>query len=301
MNSAKILTNEDLLKKILEIRIFEELLSKSYSKSVIRCPVHLAIGHEASAIGICSHLNQEDIVFGYHRSHHHFLAKGGSAESLLLELLGTATGCSGGHGGSTHLRSQTNGFLGSTAIISGTIPVAVGYAHALKLKQKKHLVVCFSGDASTEEGIFFESLNIASLWNLPIAFVIEDNNLSCYTDKALRQSFIDYQKICDLFRINYLEFNGFDVHRIYSETTKIFQTLRETNRPVLFKINVHRAHEHCGPDEDNYLNYRDIDGLWPTLDPIFFLKKNMNSVIYNEIFDETNQKLILLFKKYNLI
>jgi pyruvate dehydrogenase E1 component alpha subunit len=269
--------------EIAKIRIFEETIAKFYPKEIFRCPIHLAIGHEASAVGVCSALSQNDLVLGNHRSHHHYLAKGGSAQALLFELLGDSRGCSGGRGGSTHLFSPDVGFLGSTAIISGTIPVATGVAHSLKLKKSNNIVVCFSGDASIEEGVYFEALNIASLWKLPILFVIEDNDLSCYTAKNSRQSITSFSKIAELFDLFYDEKDGEKVQEIYSSSIELIEKIKQFSKPGILKVNVYRAHEHCGPDSDNHLLYREVEGHWPNRDPLINLANHLTESKIQEI------------------
>lgn len=271
---------------LAKIRRFEENLRDTYSLEYVRCPIHLAIGHEASAVGVCSNLTSNDKVLSYHRSHHHFLAKGGDPKELLYELLGDKRGCSGGKGGSTHLIDHSCGFMGSTAIISGTLPIATGMAHAEKLHKTENIVTVFCGDAGIEEGIFFESLNIASLWNLPILFVIEDNDLSCYTNKKSRQAYSSYKKIAELFDLEFSSLDGSQFKKVRTQASEMISKIRETSRPALLHIEVYRHQEHCGPENDSHLNYRDHKSEWPKRDPLEVLKaENLpttNSIIENE-------------------
>ncbi len=261
---------------ITKIRLFEESIAQLYPKEIIRCPVHLAIGHEASAVGVCSALTNDDLVLSYHRSHHHYLAKGGSPARLLFELLGDSRGCSGGRGGSTHLYAPEVGFMGSTAIISGILPIATGLAHSLKLKLSKNIVVCFNGDACIEEGVFFESLNMAALWNLPLLLVIEDNDQSCYTPKNFRQSIKDFSKIAEMYGAFYDEQDGSKTQNVYNASVDIIKKIKLHSKPGILKVNVFRAHEHCGPDQDNHLSYRDVTGHWPDRDPLLDLSKTLD-------------------------
>lgn len=279
--------NIELLRELAHIRFFEENLAEIYSKQLIRCPVHLAIGHEASAVGVCRNLNSEDKILSYHRSHHHFLARGCSPESLLYELLGSEKGCSGGRGGSVHLSDQKNGFVGSSAIISGILPVSTGIAHGLKIQNKNGIVVSFCGDATIEEGVFFESLNIAKLWKLPLLIVIEDNNLSCYTNKSTRQSIKDYSKIAELFEVPYAFSEGNDVEDIILKSSKLIKSVRSYFTPAILHVNVFRAHEHCGPDKDDHLSYRQNSAEWDLFDPLLFLKNKIDS----ESFDNTLKEI----------
>ena len=272
--------------ELLRIRFFEEKIAKIYSSEIIRCPVHLAIGHEASAVGVCNHLNKDDLALSYHRSHHHYLAKGGDPKKLLWELLGDVRGCSGGRGGSTHLTAPEVGFVASTAIISGTLPVATGLAHTLKLKKNNSVCVVFCGDAAIEEGVFFESLNIACLWSLPLLIVIEDNDLSCYTIKKVRQAYSDYSQIANLFSIQYFRAEGSDISDVDQKAQHALAEVRNTSKPVLLDIKVYRALEHCGPEIDDLLAYRSQasgENLWPQKDPVYNLKNTFSKTEYEQI------------------
>lgn len=255
-----------------EIRYFEENLSRIYARQIVRCPVHLAIGHEAAAVGVCYNLNKNDKILSYHRCHHHFLAKGGDPTLLLYELLGSPKGCSGGNGGSTHLYDPDKGFMGSSAIISGILPVATGIAHALKIKNENAIMVSFCGDASIEEGVFFESLNIATLWGLPLLIVIEDNDLSCYTDRKTRQAFGGFEEIARLFHIPYLSADGKDINDVFVKSKSLIGKVKLKSCPAILHVSVYRAHEHCGPDRDDHLAYRSPENDWKDHDPLEHLK-----------------------------
>lgn len=277
------LLEQKWLADLFSIRFFEEKIARIYSSEVIRCPVHLAIGHEASAVGVCTNLNDKDLVLSYHRSHHHYLAKGGSPKKLLWELLGDSRGCSGGRGGSTHLTAPEVGFVASTAIISGTLPVASGLAHSLKIKKTDSICVVFCGDAALEEGVFFESLNIAALWKLPLLIVIEDNDLSCYSSKKVRQAFTDYSHFSGLFNLKYLLADGSDISDVSEKANLAISDVRKHSRPCILDIKVYRALEHCGPEIDDLLAYRNNADSWPKKDPIFNLKNAFSPDEYEKI------------------
>ena len=166
---------KDILKtlytKMLLVRKVEEKIVELYPEQEMRCPVHLCIGQEAVPVGICANLFPTDYVLSAHRSHGHYLAKGGDLNSMMAELYGKKTGCSGGNGGSMHLVDIDAGFLGSTPIVGSTIPIAVGVAFASVLRKEKRTVAVFLGEAATEEGVFHESVNFAKLKNLPVLLV----------------------------------------------------------------------------------------------------------------------------------
>ena len=173
---------------MLRIRMVEERIAKLYSEEEMRCPVHLSIGQESVAVGVCEHLQKNDIVMSAHRAHAHYLAKGGNLKAMLAELYGKSTGCAMGKGGSMHLIDLESGFFGSVPIVGSTIPIAVGVAWAFKMKKSTNIVTVFLGDGATEEGVFFESLDFASLKNVPILFVCENNFYSVYSNLKVRQS-----------------------------------------------------------------------------------------------------------------
>ena len=169
------------------IRSVEEEISKRYSEGKMRCPTHLSIGQEAIAAASGLALKKNDLSISYHRSHAHFLAKGGNPKKLFAELHGFKEGCSKGIGGSMHLIDLKNNFYGSTAIVSNSIPIGAGLAYSIKLAKKKNLVCIYIGDAAIEEGTFFESINFCVLKKLPVIFICENNFFSVYTHIKNRQ------------------------------------------------------------------------------------------------------------------
>ena len=177
----------DLYKSMLRIRMVEESIAHKYSEQKMRCPTHLSIGQEAIAVGVCSNLNKEDLVLSTHRAHAHYLAKGGDLRAMLAEIYGKVTGCSKGMGGSMHLIDKSAGFMGSTAIVGNTIPVAVGLAFSMNYRKRDSISCVFFGDGATEEGSFYESLNFAILHQLPVLFICENNLYSVYSSLDVRQ------------------------------------------------------------------------------------------------------------------
>lgn len=174
-------TLRSLYVAMLRMRRIEEKIAELLSgEPEIICPVHLYIGQEAVAAGVCAHLRKEDYVFSTHRSHGHYLAKGGDIRALVAELYGRVTGCSRGRGGSMHVASPNIGLPGSSAIVAGTIPLAIGAALAFSIRKQDNVAVAFFGDGATNEGAFYESLNFASLKKLPVIFVCENNAYSTH-------------------------------------------------------------------------------------------------------------------------
>ncbi len=273
------------LHKLIFIRKVEEFIAEIYQEQKIRCPVHLSIGHEAVAVGVCNHLDKEDKIFSYHRSHAHYFAKGGELREFFAELMGKSTGCSKGQGGSMHLSFPEKGFMGATSIVAGTIPVAVGLSYAQKLKKQDNVCACFFGDGAVEEGVFWESLNLASKFELPILFCLENNNMACYTNIETRRKRIKIKELCNVLDIKYSYFeNGWDLLDINKRMSEVISEMKDTKRPHFCEFNVFRRFEHCGPEIDDHLNYRSKEeiGEWDRKDPIAFIKKNCQFIFKNE-------------------
>src|SRR3990167_5583585 len=231
---------DEIYYKAMRIRMVEEEISRRYGDKKMRCPVHLSIGQELNAVAICESLTKEDQMVSTHRGHAHYLAKGGSLKKFIAELHGKATGCSGGLGGSMHLCGRDCGFVGSTSIVGGTIPIGVGLAFANKLQKKENIVVVCLGDAAIEEGVFWESWNFAKLHKLKVLFFCENNEFSCYTHIKERQG---EGLMPFLFPIEEcISIVGWDY-------------------PCFISVKSNRRVEHCGPDNDDHLGYKHKEHL----------------------------------------
>jgi len=284
-----------LYSEMLRIRVIEEELVRRYSEQEMRCPVHFSIGQEAVAVGVCQALGSEDSVLSGHRSHAHYLARGGDLKRMLCELYGKAAGCAGGKGGSMHLIDRSVNFLGSTSIVAGTIPVAVGVAFARKLEKSSGAVVMFFGDAATEEGLFYESANFAALHKLPILFVCENNLYSVYSPLEVRQSSL---------RKNHLlaeslgiqargGLDGNDVSAVYEEAGKAMDSIRSSEGPYFLEFNTYRWLEHCGPGYDNDIGYRDEAEFqdWKQRDPLEITGDRLKEQQGCDEFGDTERKM----------
>ena len=246
-----------LYKKILRIRKIELKISQEYSKGNMRCPVHLSIGQEAPAVGICSNLNFDDQLLSSHRSHAHYLAKGGNLKKMISEIYGKITGTAKGKGGSMHLSDLKAGIVASVPIVGSTLPIATGIAWSNKLRKKKNIVVIFFGDGATEEGVFQESLDFASLHNLKILFVCENNFYSVYSSLKYRQNkkrnLISFAKALGL---DTYKIEGNDVNKISLSSKKIIKNIKKKNKPAFMILDTYRWLERCGPNYDDDLKYR---------------------------------------------
>ncbi|MFQ5451080.1 MAG: thiamine pyrophosphate-dependent dehydrogenase E1 component subunit alpha [Nitrospinaceae bacterium] len=242
---------------MLRIRLVEEGIADLYPEQEMRCPVHLCIGQEAIPVGVCSNLLKEDIVMGSHRSHGHYLAKGGDLKAMMAEIYGKATGCSKGKGGSMHLIDLSVNFLGTTPIVASIIPIAVGTAFATSMKNENRVTAIFLGRAATEEGVFAECLNFASLKKLPIVFISEDNFFSVYSPLSERQpEERDNVAIAKAYGIPGARGDGNNVQTVRELAQTAVQHARDRQGPYFLEFQTYRWREHCGPCFDNDLGYR---------------------------------------------
>lgn len=255
MISKKII--KSIYQKLYLIRESEIFISKTYHKDKIKSPVHLSIGQECIAVAICENLMQKDFVSNTYRSHATFLAKGGSLKSFFAELYGKETGCAGGRGGSMHLVNIKKGIIGTSAVVGSTIPIAAGYALKEKIKKSKNIIVCIFGDGATEEGCFYETLNFASLFSLPILFVCENNGLAINTNLKKRWSKNNLIDKVETFGIKAKKISSDDVIKIYKDTKKIIKKVRSLKKPFFIEIECLREFEHVGPTNDMNKSYRD--------------------------------------------
>lgn len=250
------MTQLRLLRTMLRIRRVEEVLADRYAEQEMRCPMHLCIGQEAIAAGVCEALRTEDKVFSNHRAHGHYLAKGGSLKAMIAELYGRATGCCGGRGGSMHLIDLEAGFMGATPIVGGTVPLAVGSAWAASLKDSSYVTVVFFGDGCFEEGVVHESLNFAALHKLPIVFVCENNDFSVYTRRNERQPDRPIFRIAEAHGMPAIVADGNDVEQVLTMAKTAIENARTGCGPQFLEFDTYRWREHCGPDFDDHLDYR---------------------------------------------
>ncbi len=246
-----------MYREALRIRLVEEEIVNRYGEQEMRCPTHICIGQEAPPVGVSVHLNDNDYVFSAHRSHGHYLAKGGDLSAMIAELYGRATGCAAGKGGSQHLIDMEAGFLGSAPILASTISVAVGAAWAAKRRGEDRVVVVYFGDGATEEGAFHEALNFAGVNRLPVVFVCENNLYSVHSALDMRQP--EHRTVKDIGPVHGLEAlagDGNDMDLAWQLGKYAVERARSGANPVLLEFFTYRWKEHCGPNEDAILGYR---------------------------------------------
>lgn len=265
-----------LLRDLLLIRIVEEEIAKRYPEQEMRCPTHLCIGQEATAVGVCRALQETDVVFSGHRSHGHYLAKGGDLTRMIAEIYGRVSGCSRGKGGSMHLIDPSVGFLGAVPIVSSSIPMAVGAAFGFALRGESRVAAVFFGDAAVEEGVFHESLAFAMLERLAVIFVCENNLYSVQTPLSARQP--SSRSLCDLARGHGMtaeHADGNDVFAVRSVARAAVERARQGGGPTFLELPTYRWLEHVGPDEDGALGYRSAEEInaWKERCPVAHAQK----------------------------
>jgi len=278
------LENKDLInlyRSSLRIRLVEETIAEKYDEKKMRCPTHLSIGQEAVSAAYSSNVLKSDFAISTHRAHAHYLAKGGSLKAMIAEIYGKSSGCAKGKGGSMHLIDRSVNFMGSSAIVGNSIPVGVGIGLSIKLKKTKQVSTVFLGDGSTEEGVFFESVNFASLKKLPVLFICENNLYSVYSPMSVRQpEHRDNCKIVKNMGVKSKKINGYDIEESYSAFKLAFKEIREDSLPQYLEFSTYRWREHCGPNFDNDIGYRTQEEFnsWKLNDPIQYLYDQIISI-----------------------
>lgn len=239
-----------MYRTMLRIRLLEEKAGDLVEAGEIGCPVHLYIGQEAVATGICAALEPDDYVWGNHRSHGHYLAKGGDMKALMAELLCKRDGCAGGRGGSMHVYAGDVGILGTVPMVAATIPIAVGAALSASIKDSGQVSVAFFGDGATEEGVFHESLNIASLYDLPVIFVCENNLYSSHLPLSARRAVDELHLHAVPYAIPGIRVDGNDVVAVYRAASQAVARARKGSGPTLLECMTYRWRGHVGPRLD---------------------------------------------------
>ncbi|MFQ5850695.1 MAG: thiamine pyrophosphate-dependent dehydrogenase E1 component subunit alpha [Candidatus Binatia bacterium] len=255
---------------MVRIRISEEQAANLVEAGEIKTPCHLYIGQEAVAAGVCAALTKEDYVWGGHRSHGHYLAKGGNLRAMMAELYGKTTGCSKGRGGSMHLVAPGVGILGTVPLVAATIPLAVGAGLASKLRGDGRVCVSFFGDGATEEGHFHESVNLGALYRLPVIFVCENNFYSSHIHLLERRTEDNIYKAGDVHGIPGIRLDGNDVIAVYRAAVAAVARARNGGGPTLLECRTYRWRGHVGPSWDMDVGVKRRDELkdWLPRDPI---------------------------------
>jgi pyruvate dehydrogenase E1 component alpha subunit len=254
-----------IYRSLRRIRRAEEEIARIYPSDKIKSPVHLSIGQEAVSVGVCDVLRADDVVAPTYRGHAAYLAKGAPFRGLLAELYGKATGVAGGKGGTMHLIDMSHNVLGASAVVGTTIPIAVGYALALKRMKTDRVAVTFFGDGATEEGVFGESLNFASLHKLPVLFVCENNYYAIHTPITRRGATMRLCERVETYGIPAHRVDDSDVFKLRELAAATVDGLRRGKGPVFIECCTYRWREHVGPNEDFDQGYRAREDFQPWL------------------------------------
>lgn len=277
MNAYRLKLNVELFKKVYLLRRSEEKIVKNYDDNEMKTPMHMSMGEEAIAAGVSYSLDNKDLIFGTYRSHGIYLARTGNTDGFFAELYGKETGVIRGKGGSMHLSAPDKGLLATSAVVASTIPVAVGAAYSLKTRQIKGVSVVFMGDGAIDEGVFWESLNMACLFKLPVIFVCEDNGFAVHTPGNSRHGYKSIENIVSKFDCGVFSVNSTDAEVIYNLAKKAKVFVKSKKRPAFLYLKYYRYLEHVGTHEDFEAGYRDKKDFekWLRKDPLKVLLRKL--------------------------
>jgi len=264
----------DLYRHMVLIRRFEEKTAEMYSRGKITGFCHLYAGEEAVAVGAISALYDKDYVVSTYREHGHCLAKGSSPRSVMAELFGKTTGLSRGRGGSMHLFDPNLRFMGGYEIVGGGLPLATGLGLSVRYKEEPEVVCCFFGDGALPQGAFHESLNMASLWKLPVIFICENNfyGMGTMVQNAICQE--ELYRFAEPYKMPGVRVDGMDVLEVYRATTEAAARAREGEGPSLIEAVTYRFRGHSMSDPAEYRSRRE-ERVWQERDPIKNLRRKM--------------------------
>ena len=266
----------DLYEKMLRIRRFEERSLRSYQQGHIGGFLHLYIGQEAVAVGSVSMLGEDDHVITAYRDHGHALAVGMDFDECMAELYGKKTGCSKGKGGSMHFFAPDKNYWGGHGIVGGQTPLGLGIAFALKYNNKKGSCLCFMGDGATNQGPFYESLNLASLWNLPVVYIIENNGYSMGTAESRHSAGDPLARRGDAFDIDWSVSNGHDIYEVRQTISDALASAHENCRPSVLEIVTYRYRGHSVADPDQtYRSKEEIEEYKTNKDPLNLFREKL--------------------------
>lgn len=281
----------DMLRKMILIRKAEEKIAEQIEIGNIKCPCHLGIGQEAVGVAVGLAMRKSDRAFGAHRSHTHYLALNENTFSLFAEVLGKYDGCSHGMGGSMHIIDIENGFRGSVPIVGATIPIATGAGLAAKMDKAGDVAISYFGDGACEEGVLHESLNMASVMNLPVLYVCENNLFSSHLHIDLRQPSNTTARFAEAHKIKNITVDGNDVVGMYKLLILEIQNIREFGAPFFMEAFTYRWRGHVGHREDIDVGVKRGDDLksWKKRDPI---QRLLLSMIENNIFSQNDFEML---------
>jgi pyruvate dehydrogenase E1 component alpha subunit len=264
----------EMYRKMLEIRFFEEKVFELYAQNLVPGTIHLYAGEEAVAVGVCSGLRRDDYITSTHRGHGHCIAKGADLKRTMAEILGKKTGYCKGKGGSMHIADFSIGMLGATAVVGAGIPIAVGAGLSIKLRRTDQVVACFFGEGASNQGTFHESINMASVWKLPVVFVCENNLYAMGTRQSRVMVIEDIADRAVAYGIPGLVVDGNDVSAVYEATQEAVERARKGEGPTLIECKTYRHKGHSRVDPARYRPKEEVEE-WLAKDPIKRLKEKL--------------------------
>lgn len=267
----------ELYRQMLRIRSLQERIEAEYHLDEMKTPVHLCIGQEAVAVGVCAALRPDDYIMSNHRGHGHYLAKGGDLRALVAELFCRSTGCSQGRGGSMHLVDARVGHLGSSSIVGGGIPLATGLGLACRMQGLDRVSVTFFGDGAADEGVLYESLNLAMLKKLPVIYVLENNQYSVCSPVASRQAGGSVFHGLEPQRLLSAKVDGNQVEEVLAAAEQAVARARSGEGPSFIECLTYRMRGHAGAGSDAHLGYRPEGEIarWERRDPVVNLAERL--------------------------
>ena len=255
---------------MLRIRKVELRIESLYHLDEMKTPIHLCIGQEAVAVGVCSVLRKDDLISSNHRGHGHYLAKGGNLHAMIAELYCRETGCSKGRGGSMHLIDTSVGHIGSSSIVGGCIPIGVGLGLAIKMQKQDRVSVTFFGDGAADRGVLCESVNFAALKRLPVIFVYENNQYSVCSHVSARQAGEILFHVMSPGLIQSFMVDGNSVLAVYEASRDAVERARAGEGPSFIECKTYRVRGHAGSGPDTALGYRTAEEIaaWEAQSPV---------------------------------
>src|SRR5688572_23656360 len=265
----------ELFREMLLIRRFEEKVEERFRAGELPGFLHVCIGQEAVASGVCAALEPDDVIASTHRAHGHTIAKGTHVNAVMAELYGKLEGCSHGYGGSMHLYDLERGNLGANAVVGGGLPAIVGAALSFKLRKEPRVAVAFFGDGATNIGTFHEALNLAELWKVPAVFVCENNHYAESTPTKQHMPIEDLTKRAEAFGMTAMKVDGQDVEAVYKTAQKALTHARDGEGPVFLLAETYRLTGHYVGDPQVYRPKEEVRELRQTQDPITKLREKV--------------------------
>ena len=273
----------EMYRKMLEIRLFEEKVFDLYGQNLVPGTIHLYAGEEAVAVGVCSNLNVDDYITSTHRGHGHCIAKGADLRRTMAEILGKKTGYCKGKGGSMHIADFAVGMLGATAVVGAGLPIAVGAGLSAKLRKTSQVVACFFGEGASNQGTFHESINMASVWALPVVFVCENNLYAMGTRQSRTMSVQNVADRAAAYGIPGVIVDGNDVLVVYEAARTAVERARAGKGPTLIECKTYRHKGHSRVDSGKYRPREEVEE-WLGKDPI---KRFRQAMLGNGILTQT--------------